>query len=94
MKKKLFCLLFALLLVLVSAGCGMDRSGARPGTDTEILPDSTPMVSPDMNDGVVRDQDGIIGNGDMGSHNPSPSASPVPSASPMPTTAPSTSPKP
>ena len=93
MKKKLFCLLFALLLCLSSTGCGMDRSGTRPGGDGNLLPDPSPVISPDTEDGKVRDQDGIIGNGD-GGVKPSPSASPVPSDSPMPTTAPSASPKP
>ncbi len=94
MKKKLFCLLFALLLALSAAGCGMDRTGTRPNGNTDLMPDSSPMISPDTNDGTVRDQDGIIGNGDRGGVSPSPSASPAPSASPMPTTAPSASPKP
>ena len=88
MKKKLFCLLFALLLAFSAAGCGMDHG------NTDLMPDSSPMISPDTNDGTVRDQDGIIGNGDRGGVSPSPSASPAPSASPMPTTAPSASPKP
>jgi hypothetical protein len=97
MKKKLFCLLFALLLTLLAAGCGMNRTG---DTGKDMLPDAGSMTSPDRDDGVVRDQDGIIGNGDKGGLTPSPSASPMPSASPapsvspMPTTAPSASPKP
>ncbi len=94
MKKKLFCLAFALLLGLTAAGCGMDRTDERPAGGVEILPESSPIVTPDMSDGEVRDRDGVIGNGEQGGSKPSPSASPMPSVSPMPTTAPSASPKP
>lgn len=94
MKKKLFCLLFALLFGVSAAGCGMDRAQERPNGDTEILPQASPIATPDMSDGEVRDQDGIIGNGDGGIVTPGPSESPAPTISPKPTTAPSASPKP
>lgn len=94
--KKNLCLIFALLLCLALCACGMDRSEGRPGSGMDILPDVTPMVSPDLNDGSVQDGDGIIGNGEGGA---GATASPMPSAtttpgqnSPMPTTAPTTAP--
>ena len=94
--KKNFCLIFALLLCLALCACGMDRSDGRPGSGMDILPDVTPMASPDLNDGSVQDGDGIIGNGEGGA---GATASPMPSAtttpgqnSPMPTTAPTTAP--
>ncbi|MBR3474280.1 MAG: hypothetical protein IKH34_04350 [Oscillospiraceae bacterium] len=96
MKKKLFCLLFALLLSLTAAGCGMDREEERPTGGVEILPEASPIATPDMSDGEVRDHDGVIGNGEQNTIVPSPSPSPMPttspSASPQPTTAPSASP--
>ena len=94
MKKKLFCLLFALLLGVTAAGCGMDRADGRPNGSVELLPEASPIVTPDMSDGEVRDQDGIIGNGEQSVVSPSPSASPAPSNTPKPTTAPSASPNP
>ena len=77
--KKNLCLIFALLLCLSLCACGMDRSSDRPGSGMDILPDVTPMVSPDLNDGRVQDQDGIIGNGEGGA---GATASPMPSAAP------------
>lgn len=94
--KKNLCLIFALLLCLALSACGMDRSDGRPGSGTDLLPDVTPMVSPDLNDGRVQDGDGIIGNGEGGA---GATASPIPSATgapgqtnPMPTTAPTNAP--
>lgn len=63
MKNRIIALVFAALLCAALCGCGMDRTGNRPGTDTDVLPDVTPLISPDVEDGVVTDQDGIIGNG-------------------------------
>lgn len=94
--KKNLCLIFALLLCLALCACGMDRGSDRPGSGMDILPNVTPMASPDLNDGRVQDGDGIIGNGEGGAGataSPMPSTSPVPgSSSPMPTTAPTTAP--
>lgn len=94
--KKNLCLIFALLLCLSLCACGMDRSDNRPGSGMDILPDVTPMVSPDLNDGRVQDGDGIIGNGEGGAGataSPIPSATPIPGeSSSMPTTAPTTAP--
>lgn len=101
MKKKIICLACAVLLSLSFCACGQDRSGTRPSNGMEILPETSPMISPDPSDGVVRDQDGIIGNGDGAvaspdvSMRPDVSASPAPGGSAvMPTTVPSASPKP
>ena len=94
MKKKLLCLLLALILGLASVGCGMGKKEQTPSGGVEILPEVSPMPTPDLKDGEVKDGDGVIGNGENGTVQPSPSASPVPSASPRPTVAPSASPKP
>ena len=67
MKKKIICLACALLLCLSCCACGQDRTDGRDNSGrTDLLPETSPMVSPDWNDGVVRDQDGVIGNGDGG----------------------------
>jgi hypothetical protein len=64
MKNKIIFILIAAFLCMALCGCGMDRTGNRPGTnDRDVLPDVTPMISPDVDDGVVNDHDGIIGNG-------------------------------
>ena len=63
MRNKIICILFAAFLCMILCGCGMDQTGNRPGTnDMDILPDVTPMISPDTQDGVVNDHDGVIGN--------------------------------
>ena len=106
MKTKVLCILFAVLLCVALVGCGsnqMDNGGHRD--DMNILPDVSPMISPDPADGVVNDQDGVIGNGQHGAdsdNNDSETGTAVVSPSPandagssaMPTTAPSASPNP
>lgn len=94
--KKNLCLIFAFLLCLSLCACGMDRGTDRPGSGTDILPDVSPMVSPDVSDGRVQDGDGFIGNGEGGAGattSPLPSSTTTPGqTSPMPTTAPTTTP--
>ncbi|MBQ7737619.1 MAG: hypothetical protein IJT62_07265 [Oscillospiraceae bacterium] len=93
MKKKTIYSLAVLLAFSFLVACG--RNGA-----TEVLPDGSPIVSaspmvvtPDMNDGVVRDDDGIITDSDTGNTatsrpETSPSASPAEKASAKPTATP------
>ena len=67
MRNKIICILFAAFLCMILCGCGMDQTGNRPGTnDMDILPDVTPMITPETQDGVVNDHDGIIGNNHTG----------------------------
>lgn len=101
MKKKSIMIVFILLFCLSLCACGMDRQTGRPADGMDILPETSPMVSPDWNDGNVTDKDGIIGDRDTAapSASPMPSMTASPSPSPtqsgtMPTTAPSASPKP
>ena len=85
MKKKILCIVLALLLCASFCACGSMRSdhGTTSG-DRDILPEASPMISPDRQDGVVTDGDGFIGNGgESSSPVPDPSASP--SSSPIPT---------
>ena len=81
MKKTGICLLAALMLVAVFAGCGN-------GKDVVISPSGSPMITtspsvspsdklpevtddmmPDTEDGIVKDEDGIITEGDTGNGN-------------------------
>lgn len=101
MKKKSIMTVFILLFCLSLCACGMDRQTGRPADGMDILPETSPMVSPDLNEGNVTDKDGIIGDRDTAapSASPMPSTTASPSPSPtqsgtMPTTAPSASPKP
>ncbi|MGE4354541.1 MAG: hypothetical protein AB7D36_10720 [Oscillospiraceae bacterium] len=75
MKKTLSLCLMATMLVFVLAGC--------KGTYTTTSP--TPTVSPfttvtpgtnDLNNGTVKDTDGIITDGDTGTITPTPSVVP------------------
>jgi hypothetical protein len=105
MKNRIICILFAVLLCAALCACGGGRMDNDNRTDDmDILPEGSPMVSPDPADGYVNDHDGIIGNGgtDRGSEtgdggmipvSPSPSAESGPSQ-PMPSASPSNSPKP
>ena len=63
MKKILsICLVFALAAVLLP-GCGMLPQPSVPGNE----PTSSPMiVTPDLEDGITRDEDGIITDEDTG----------------------------
>ena len=103
MKNRILCILIAALMCIALVGCGSSRAmddGRR--NDTGILPEVSPMISQDPEDGIVDDQDGIIGNGDEDSetgktgNGSSTTVSPSPSAEAgtMPTTAPSASPNP
>lgn len=98
MKHKILCLLLAALLCLALCGCGSygTQDGRRPG-EMEILPDTSPLIDPDMDDGVVHDHDGIIedhdtGNGHSGDPDSMTSPSPMPGESTAPTTSPTTAP--
>ncbi len=81
----------AIILVCVLAticaalcGCGSlrdDRPTQAPAATSDLVPEISPMLTPDMNDGIVKDEDGMIeDNEPIGTAVPS--ASPKPSASP------------
>ena len=77
MKKRLICMFLAALLCLALCGCGeARRDGGRGDGAMDILPEVSPMISPDANDG-----DGVIGNG-AGADSGQTGAMPSPSASP------------
>ena len=67
MKKILPCLLSVCVACALFAGCGMYRDGNNAvmetpyvSPDMDILPDVSPMISPDLEDGIVEDRDGLI----------------------------------
>lgn len=69
MRKSFAYLAAILLLLLCLTGCGnsdMDNTiGVSPVPTA--MPSASPYVSPDVNDGVVNDRDGIIEDRDTGS---------------------------
>ena len=96
MKKTLVLALAAASLCLALCGCGdyrvePDNSVKEPdivSTPSPMLPEISPMITPDVNDGIVKDTDGEIEDLDTGSSTGSnttnkPAASPaVPSSEP------------
>ena len=82
MKKRLLCMFLAALFCLALCGCGeARRDGGRGDGAMDILPEVSPMISPDANDGRVTDGDGVIGNG-AGADSGQTGAVPSPSTSP------------
>ena len=68
MKKSFAYLAAVLLLLLCLSGCGnsnMDNTIEVSPVPT-AMPSASPYVSPDVNDGVVNDRDGIIEDRDTG----------------------------
>lgn len=71
MKKSFAYLVAVLLLILSLAGCaddGRDNTNMVSPVPT-AMPSASPYVSPDVDDGIVKDNDGIIGDNDTGSTN-------------------------
>ena len=67
-KTMVYILALSMLVVTLLAGCGeMGGSGNgttdQPATTTDLLPD---VMEPDVDDGVVNDDNGIITDGDNG----------------------------
>lgn len=74
MKKTLALALAAVSLSLALCGCGdyrtePDNAGREPeivATPSPVLPEISPMITPDVNDGIVKDKDGEIEDHDTG----------------------------
>lgn len=87
----LFVCVFALLCAVL-CGCGDYRGDdattvtpmPTPVVTVEPVPEASPMITLNPNDGAVKDTDGVIGNqsGADASPSPSPSAGPSVSAKP------------
>ena len=86
----LFVCVFALLCAVL-CGCGDYRSSdasvtpmPTPVVTVAPVPETSPMITLNPDDGIVKDTDGVIGNqsGADASPSPSPSASPSVSAKP------------
>lgn len=71
MKKSFAYLAAILLLLLCLSGCGNSNMDNTIGVSPvpTAMPSASPYVSPDVNDGVVNDRDGIIEDRDTGSAN-------------------------
>ena len=87
--KRLLLIAFALALsCLVLAACGGLRNDTpvqSPAATMDLIPEISPVLTPDVDDGVVKDRDGIIEDREPGvSAAPSarPSESPKVSAKP------------
>jgi len=75
MKKTIVCILFAACVCLNLCACGgmdtgrdnavVDRPAA-PQATTEVMPEILPVPTPDVDDGVVKDDDGVIEERDTG----------------------------
>lgn len=79
MKKSISVILLTAMLSLTLCGCGSYRNDGSMGRQDEIMPDITPMVTPDVSDGIVDDRDGRIEDNERGEKNDSlmPSAEPT-----------------
>ncbi len=91
MKRSIVFICTVALLCMVLCGCGSsrDRDMAQqsPSVTIDLIPDVSPVVSMDPDDGYVQDQDGMIEEHDTGSQD----AGIAPSASPKVSTSPSAS---
>ena len=88
-----FACVFAVLCTLL-CGCGSFRDELpvhTPAATMDLLPEISPVLTPDMQDGLVTDRDGVIGDRDPAAM-PAPSA--APSASPTVSSVPAVSAKP
>ena len=84
MKRMIIFVCVLTLVCTVLCGCGSLRDGQpmqTPAATTDLIPEVSPMLTPDMNVGIVKDEDGMIeDNEPLGTALPS--TSPKPSASP------------
>lgn len=65
-KNDLFACVFAVLCALL-CGCGSFRDELpvhTPAATMDLLPEISPVLTPDMQDGLVTDRDGVIGDRD------------------------------
>lgn len=67
MKKSIAYIVFTLALALALCGCGEDKTVVTP--DVTVRPTATaavsPIISPDVEDGIVGDTDGVIDDGKL-----------------------------
>lgn len=88
MKRTIVIVCALAMLCAVLCGCGSyrdERPVQTPVATMDLIPEVSPVLTPDMDDGIVKDEDGIIENREPGvSAAPSarPSASPAVSAKP------------
>ena len=59
--KRFIFLLLAVVMLLSLTACGDNKTNGSM-TEPTARPSMSPMVSPDVSDGMVNDTDGIIGN--------------------------------
>lgn len=71
MKKSIINIAFALILSAILCGCGTTADTDRPQATAVPAPTATvsPMATPDITDGEVTDEDGIVGDIDTNTPN-------------------------
>ena len=93
MKKSIAIVCAFALICAVLCGCGEMRADGKPAYESPapavtVTPEITPMPTPDVNDGIVKDKDGVIEDRDTGSAGTggtaAPTASPKPAATAKP----------
>ena len=84
MKRAIIFVCVLTLICTVLCGCGSLRDGPpmqSPAATMDLIPDASPMLTPSADDGIVKDEDGMIEDNEP-TGTAKPSASPRPSASP------------
>lgn len=84
MKRAIIFVCVLTMICTVLCGCGDYRNGRpmqTPAATMDLVPEASPMLTPNVNDGIVKDQDGVIEENEP-TGTAAPSASPRPSASP------------
>lgn len=64
MKKRIACIIMAVMVMALLCACGSNRITNDAYTYPNTVPTVTPIITPDVNDGIVNDRDGIIGDND------------------------------
>ena len=90
MKRAIILVCVLAIICAALCGCGSlrdDRPTQAPAATAELIPEVSPMLTPDMNDGIVKDEDGMIEDNEpigtaVPSTSPKPSASPAVTAKP------------
>ena len=90
MKRAIIFVCVLTMICTALCGCGDmrgDQPVQTPVATMDLVPETSPVLTPDVNDGIVKDQDGVIEDNE-------PTGTAVPSASPRPSAGPAVTVKP
>ena len=80
MKRTIIFVCVSAMLCAVLCGCGSFRNDGMtaesPAATMDLIPEISPVLTPDMDDGIVNDQDGMIEDHDTGTQTGTVSPSP------------------